>query len=140
MSAGTGMVHAEYNLEDEATSLFQIWIKPDKVGEAPDWGMREFPRGERSGQWVVVASGEPAKDGPLPIRSDARVLAATLAAGDRVIYEASSWRHQYLVSANGRIRVNGEEAQAKDGVAITGFDTIEVEAIDDAEIVMVDSR
>lgn len=140
MSAGTGVVHAEYNLEDEATSLFQIWIKPDKVGEAPDWGMREFPRGDRSGKWVVVASGEPEKDGSLPIRSDARVLAATLAAGESVTYEASSWRHQYLVAASGRIRVNGQEAEAKDGVAITGLDTIEVEAIDDIEIVMVDSR
>ncbi len=140
MSAGTGVVHAEYNLEDEATSLFQIWIKPDKVGEAPDWGMREFPRGDRSGKWVIVASGEPEKDGSLPIRSDARVLAATLAAGDTVTYEANSWRHQYLVAASGRIRVNGEEAQAKDGIAITGVETIEVEAIDDTEAVMVDSR
>lgn len=140
MSAGTGVVHAEYNLEDEATSLFQIWIKPDKVGEAPDWGMREFPRGDRSGKWVIVASGEPEKDGSLPIRSDARVLAATLAAGDTVTYEASSLRHQYLVAASGRIRVNGEEAQAKDGIAITGVETIEVEAIDDTEVVMVDSR
>lgn len=140
MSAGTGVVHAEYNLEDEATSLFQIWIKPDKVGEAPDWGMREFPRGDRSGKWMIVASGEPDKDGSLPIRSDARVLAATLSAGDTVTYEASSWRHQYLVAASGRIRVNGQEAQAKDGIAITGVDLIEVEAIDDTEVIMVDSR
>jgi hypothetical protein len=89
---------------------------------------------------VIVASGEPEKDGSLPIRSDARVLAATLAAGDTVTYEASSLRHQYLVAASGRIRVNGEEAQAKDGIAITGVETIEVEAIDDTEVVMVDSR
>ncbi len=85
MSAGTGVVHAEYNLEDEDTTLFQIWIKPDKVGEKPDkvgekpdWGAREFPRGDRSGKWVVVASGDPEADDALPIRSDAKVLAAKL--------------------------------------------------------------
>ena len=57
MSAGTGVTHAEYNLEDEDTSLFQIWILPDRAGEAPDWGQREFPRGDRSGKFEVLASG-----------------------------------------------------------------------------------
>ena len=140
MSAGTGVVHAEYNLEDEPTTLFQIWILTDRKGEAPDWGMREFPRADRAGKWVVVASGDPEKDKALPIRSDAKVLAAKLSAGDKAAYASDPARHQYLVSASGRIRVNGREAQAKDGVAITGLDQIEVEAVDDAEIVMVDAR
>ena len=89
---------------------------------------------------VVVASGDPKKDKALPIRSDAKVLAAKLSAGDKAAYASDPARHQYLVSASGRIRVNGREAQAKDGVAITGLDQIEVEAVDDAEIVMVDAR
>ncbi len=140
MSAGTGVVHAEYNLEDEDTTLFQIWILPDHAGEPPDWGMREFPRGDRAGKWVILASGEPEQDKALPIRSDARVMAAKLSKGESVTYQADSWRHQYLVSASGRIRVNGQEAAPKDGVAITEEKTITVEALDDAEIVMVDAR
>ena len=48
MSAGTGVAHAEYNVEDENTTLFQIWIIPDQAGGEPGWGMREFPRGERA--------------------------------------------------------------------------------------------
>lgn len=140
MSAGTGVVHAEYNLEDEATTLFQIWIVPDRAGEAPGWGMREFPRGERAGKWVILASGDPDGDDALPIRSDARVMAATLPAGEKADYAANPSRHQYLVAASGRIRVNGQEANAKDGIAITGLDDIVIEAIDDAEVVMVDVR
>ncbi|RZA09818.1 MAG: pirin family protein, partial [Proteobacteria bacterium] len=136
MSAGTGVVHAEYNLEDEATTLFQIWIVPDRAGEAPGWGMREFPRGERAGKWVILASGDPDGDDALPIRSDARVMAATLPAGEKADYSANPSRHQYLVAASGRIRVNGQEANAKDGIAITGLDDIVIEAIDDAEVVM----
>jgi len=140
MSAGTGVVHAEYNLEDEATTLFQIWIVPDRAGEAPGWGMREFPRGERAGKWVILASGDPDGDDALPIRSDARVMAATLPAGEKAEYSSNPSRHQYLVAASGRIRVNGQEANAKDGIAITGLDDIVIEAIDDAEVVMVDVR
>ena len=140
MSAGTGIVHAEYNLEDEATTLFQIWIKPDRAGEAPSWGQREFPRDGRAGRWVIVASGEPDKDEALPIRAEAKVLAAKLSAGDKVTYSADAWRHQYLVAPVGRIRVNGQETSPRDGVAITGESEIVVEALDDAEVVMVDSR
>jgi redox-sensitive bicupin YhaK (pirin superfamily) len=140
MSAGTGVTHAEYNLEDEDTTLFQIWILPDVTGGEPGWGMREFPRGERAGRWEIVASGEPEKDAALPIRSDARILAATLPAGETVTYEAAPWRHQYLVATGGRIRVNGAEANARDGIAITGEEAITVEALEDCELVMVDAR
>jgi len=140
MSAGTGVTHAEYNLEDEDTSLFQIWIMPDRAGEAPDWGMRAFPRGERAGRFEVLASGDPDGDGALPIRSDARILAATLPAGETVTYEAAPWRHQYLVATGGRIRVNGADANPRDGIAITGEEAISVEALEDCELVMVDAR
>ncbi len=140
MSAGTGIMHAEYNLEEGDTTLFQIWIMPDRAGEKPDWGMREFPRGERAGQWVILASGDSESDDSLPIRSDAKVLAATLPAGQTLAYEASPWRHQYLVPASGSIRVNGSVANAGDGIAITDEEDVRIEALEDAEIVLVDSR
>jgi redox-sensitive bicupin YhaK (pirin superfamily) len=140
MSAGTGVTHAEYNLGDDDTALFQIWIVPDRAGEPPDWGQREFPRGDRSGKFEVRASGDPEGDRALPIRSDARILAATLSAGATVTYDAVADRHQYLVATGGRIRVNGHEAHPRDGVAITGEETIRVEAIEDCELVMVDAR
>jgi quercetin 2,3-dioxygenase len=140
MSAGTGITHAEYNLEDEDTTLFQLWILPDRAGEQPSWGAREFPRGDRAGRWIVLASGSPEGDAALTIRADAKVLAAKVPAGESLTYDASEARHQYLVSVDGRIRVNGREASARDGVAITGESEIVVEAIDDAELVLVDTR
>jgi quercetin 2,3-dioxygenase len=140
MSAGTGITHSEFNLEDEATTLFQIWILPDRTGEAPSWGQREFPRGTRAGRWETVASGAPEADAALAIRADARVLAATLPAGQALRYRADPARHQYLVAALGPIRVNGHEVQPRDGVAVTGETEIVVEALDDAEVVMVDAR
>jgi quercetin 2,3-dioxygenase len=140
MSAGTGITHAEYNLEDEQTTLFQLWIIPDRSGEQPSWGTREFPRDSRAGDWVVLASGDPARDDALPIRADAKVLAANLSAGQSVGRELDPSRHQYLVAVNGRLRVNGREVTARDGVAITGESALDVEAIEDTEVVLVDSR
>jgi redox-sensitive bicupin YhaK (pirin superfamily) len=140
MSAGTGITHAEYNLEDEDTTLFQLWIIPDRAGEQPSWGAREFPHDDRAGRWVTLASGQSGADDALPIRADASVLAATLRAGERVSYPAEAARHQYLVSINGKVRVNGHDAGPRDGVAITGESAIEVEAIEDAELVLVDTR
>jgi len=139
MSAGTGIVHSEYNLEDETTTLFQIWILPDRGGEAPSWGARPFPQADRSGRFVALASGH-AADGALPIRADARVLGATVPAGETVTYETDPARHLYLVPARGRVRIGTVEAQARDGVAVTGANRLEVTALEDAELVLVDAR
>ncbi len=139
MSAGTGITHAEFNLEDEATTLFQIWIETDRPGVAPNWGQREFPRGERGGRWEVLASGDPDGDAALAIHANARVLAATLTAGRSATYATDAARHLYLVAPTGRILVNGIEAQPRDGVAIHGEYEITVTAINDAEVVLVDA-
>lgn len=138
MSAGTGIRHSEYNLEDEETTLFQIWIMPDKRGETPGWGARPFPKDDRAGRFVTLASGQPGDDA-LPINADARVLGATIRAGDTVTYATEPGRHAYLVPATGRIKVGDVEARARDGVAITGLDTITVTALEDAELVLVDA-
>jgi len=139
MSAGTGITHAEYNLEDETTRLFQIWIVPTQRGGNPSWGARPFPKGDRSGRFVTLASGF-AEDGEaLPIRTGARVLGATLKKGETTEYALGSDRHAYLVPATGKIEINGVLANARDGVAISDTETLTVTALEDAELVMVDA-
>ena len=139
MSAGTGITHAEYNLEGEPTTLFQIWIVPDRAGEKPSWGQREFPRADRSGQWVTLAAGD-GEGEVLPLRADAKVFAARLGAGETLRYDADPARHLYLVAPTGGITVNGQRANPRDGVAVTGEANLEIVAEDDAEIVLVDAR
>jgi redox-sensitive bicupin YhaK (pirin superfamily) len=138
MSAGTGVTHAEFNLEDEATTLFQIWIETDKPSAQPSWGAKPFPKDSRDGAFQVLASGN-GDDGALGINADARVLGATVKAGETIAIGASPGRHLYLVPS-GRVRVNGIEAGPRDGVAITGENRIEIAAEDDAELVLVDAR
>jgi redox-sensitive bicupin YhaK (pirin superfamily) len=86
MSAGTGIRHSEYNLESETTKIFQIWIEPSERGQKPGWGTRPFPKQDRSGRLVTLASGIDNDRDALPIRADARVLGATLKAGETAEY------------------------------------------------------
>lgn len=139
MSAGSGVRHAEYNREPTPTQIFQIWIEPTTRGGTPSWGARPFPRGERAGRFVTLASGDPADTDALPIRADARVLGATLPAGGTATYALDRARHAYLVPARGTVEVNGVRIEARDGAAITGEDRLELRAIEDCEIVLVDA-
>ncbi len=139
MSAGTGITHAEYNLEDEVTTIFQIWILPTRTGEKPSWGARPFPKGERSGKFVTLASGFANDDDALPIRTDARVVAATLKAGETAEYTLGSDRRAYLVPATGAVEIDGVRVNARDGAAISDLQTLKVTAIEDSEVVFVDA-
>jgi redox-sensitive bicupin YhaK (pirin superfamily) len=140
MSAGTGVRHAEYNLEDEKTTLFQIWVQTDERGAKPSWGARQFPKDDRAGSFVTLASGFDEDSEALKINAAARVLGATLKSGENAELSLDPTRHVYLVAVGGAIEVNGVRAQPRDGVAITGEEKVAIRAIDDAEIVLVDAR
>lgn len=138
MSAGTGVVHSEYNREDEVTQIFQIWILPRARGGAPAWGSRPFPKGDRSGRFVTLASGLDGDEEALPIRADARVLGATLKAGESLDYPLAG-RHGYLVPATGAVEIEGVRVDARDGAAIKETETLRVTALEDSELVLVDA-
>ncbi|MEO6360044.1 MAG: pirin family protein, partial [Sphingomicrobium sp.] len=137
MSAGTGVTHAEFNLEDKDTTLFQIWIETDRPGAQPGWGAMPFPKESRQGVFQLLASGNES-DGALTINADARILGATIPAGEAIELDIDPLRHIYLVPS-GRVRVNGAQANPRDGVAITGEARLRIEAEDDAELVLVDA-
>lgn len=140
MSAGTGIAHSEYNLENETTELFQIWIYPDQSGLPPAWGTRPFPVGERAGSFVTLASGMAEDDDALPIRADARLAAATLSAGQVAEYEIGPDRKVYLVPASGRVEIGEQIATAGDGIAVRDETRLTIKALEDSEIVLVDVR
>ena len=142
MSAGTGIQHAEYNLEPGTTRIFQIWIIPDARGGAPTWGSKPFPKGgdsDRGGRFVTLASGIDGDEDALPIRANARVLGLTLAAGETAEYVFGDKRFGYLVPAKGAVEVNGVRIDARDGAAIANETAISVKALEDTELVLVDT-
>lgn len=138
MSAGTGIRHAEFNLESEDTTIFQIWIMPAERGGAPSWGAKAFPKLDRANSWSVLASGGGEADA-LPIRQDAQVLGTTLTKGNVLDVETKAGRYGYLVLATGSVQIGEEVLNARDGVAVTGPETLKVKALEDAELVLVDT-
>lgn len=140
MSAGTGVVHAEYNLEPETTKLFQIWIMPDRRGAKPNWGAKSFPKAGREAGFEVLASGRAADagNGALPLNVDGAVMAATLAKGQTLTQKLGAGRAAYLVPARGAVTVNGVALAERDGAGIVDEAEIAITASEDAELVMVE--
>lgn len=139
MSAGSGIRHSEYNLEPTKTRIFQIWIEPAARGGQPTWGSKPFPKADRSGKFVTIASGDEHDRDALPIRADARVLATTLKAGESAEYEPQKSRYLYLVPAAGAVEINGVRVNARDGAAIRDEDRLKITALEDSELVLVDA-
>ena len=143
MSAGSGVMHSEYNLENDETRLFQIWVEPREAGGAPRWDAKAFPRGNRSGKLEILASGfdEDVEAGALMIRADARLYGATLDKGQVVHHDVTPGDHVYLVGSAGRVLVNGEEIAARDSLAVRDVDRLTITAMDDeSEFVFVETR
>ncbi|HUT50075.1 MAG TPA: pirin family protein [Alphaproteobacteria bacterium] len=149
MHAGTGIQHSEYNHEAEPAEIFQIWILPASEGGAPGWAAREFPKADRSGALVTLASGRPGAsnapsapssdgDEALPINQDASMLAATLNAGQSATHDIAPGRRAYLVVAAGAIEVNGVAMNVRDGAAIEDEASLAITARADSEIILID--
>ncbi|KRV68945.1 pirin family protein [Pseudomonas citronellolis] len=138
MSAGSGIVHSEYNLEQDVTRIFQIWILPTQRGGTPSWGAKPFPKGDRAGRFVILASGDENDEDTLRIRADGRLAAATLKAGQSAEYALGNDRRAYLVPAAGKVEVNGVLLEARDGAAIAEEAVVKVTALEDSEVILVD--
>jgi redox-sensitive bicupin YhaK (pirin superfamily) len=138
VSAGTGIRHAEYNLEQASARIFQIWITPASSGGSPAWGVQPCAAAERSGCFVALASGFDSDHDALPIRACARVLNAKLQVGESINYVLREPRLAYLVPSSGAVDVNGVRIHARDGAAIKDVDIVTITAIEDADVVMVD--
>ncbi len=137
MSAGGGITHAEYNMEDEETRLFQIWILPTQRGGAPSWGTKPFPKGDRANALALLASGY-GEDEALPIRTSARVFGAELTAGTVLTHEIAEGNCAYLVLANGSAVINNAAVDARDGAALQSG-RLEIVSATGCELVMVEA-
>ena len=138
MSAGTGIVHSEYNREDEETRIFQIWFLTNTRGHAPHWQTRAFPKGDRAGELVPLASGQDGVTEALPIHQDATLYGATLLNGASLSHGFAPGRGGYLVPAAGALDVNGVRVDAREGLAVHDEETIEIRALEDSELLLAD--
>lgn len=139
MSAGTGIRHAEYNDDDTPLHVFQIWLHPRTRGAEPRWETRAFPKDDRVGRFVTLASGYDVP-GALPIRSDAELHGAVLPARDGTTFDFRDGHSGYLVPVSGALFVDGQRVEAGEGVTIRGERSVRIEAVSDAEIILVATK
>jgi redox-sensitive bicupin YhaK (pirin superfamily) len=125
--------------DDEIAPHSGFPLLPRRLGLDPRWATKPFADTQRSGRLMPIASGFPEDQDALRIEADARVLGATVEAGQRIAYPLTSTRYGYLVPARGRVMVNDQQVGERDGIAIAGEPGIAITAIEPAEIILVDT-
>ncbi len=140
MSAGTGVTHSEYNLSDEPLTLYQIWIIPDKKGVAPSWDAREFPKTEVTGEFPALVSGMPEHhtSNALHINQDAAIYGGRLKAGTTLTQRLK--HNAYVLISAGEVTIDGQTMKKGDGAEITGQKHVELKALTDAEVLVIDVK
>jgi len=134
MSAGTGIYHSEYNLEDEETNIYQIWIKPNKKGVSPDWGAAEFPKTAVTSSLNLLVSGD--GKAPLTIQQNARIFAGRFDKGTKITHPITG--KGYILISEGQMDVNGMRASKGDGIATTAEKSVTLTALSEAEILVIE--
>ncbi len=139
MSAGTGVVHSEFNAsESEPVHFFQIWILPEREGIVPGYEQKLFPEEERRGRLRLLAAPGGA-EGSLTIHQDARVYTAILASNERAEHPLGAGRGAWIQVARGAVVVNGVALGEGDGAAIEDETSIGIAAAGEgAEILLFD--
>jgi redox-sensitive bicupin YhaK (pirin superfamily) len=138
MSAGTGVLHSEFNpSKNEPVHFLQIWLLPGARGIEPSYEQKTFPPEERRARLRVVASPD-AREGSLRVNTDAIVYAGLFQKGDSIELPVAPDRHAWVQVARGRVRVNGSELKTGDGAAISEERLVRLEGVDDAEVLLFD--
>ncbi len=138
MSAGTGVLHSEFNASPtEPVHFLQIWVLPRAQGMAPGYEQKNFSAAEKRGRLRLVGSID-GRDGSVTIHQDVNLYAALLEAGDRVSFDVAAARKGWLQVARGHIEVNGNELRTGDGAAVEGPETMVLSNAAGAEILLFD--
>ena len=138
MSAGTGIIHSEYNHSKERpVHLLQLWIMPRTKGLKPRWEQRQFTQAERSGGLLpVVSDGK--VPGALHIDQDATIYVTALKAGQAVVHKSRPGRKAYVFVVAGELSLNGAPLKAGDQARIADEPELNLKAVEDGEVILLD--
>ena len=140
MSAGTGISHSEYNPSNtEPVHFLQIWIIPNETGLKPGYEQRSFDMQKNRGNWIHIA-GSGAGDGAVTVHQDVDLYLAAITKDQKVTYPLGSERRGWLQLMRGAVKVNNETLTAGDGAAAAQEKTLDISAVEDAEILLFDLR
>jgi quercetin 2,3-dioxygenase len=139
MSAGTGVIHSEYNLEDKETNIYQIWIIPNKTGVKPRWEAKQFPKDPVKNKLNLLVSGfgKNYKEGTLGIYQDAYIYGGKINKDDQIIHNI---KHQvYLLCSYGSVSLYGKVLEKGDAAEILDINEFKIIANEDSEVLVIDA-
>jgi hypothetical protein len=137
MSAGTGVVHSEFNAAEGKTRLLQIWIIPRMRGGQPGYEQKHFEDADLRDRLRLVASPD-GRDGSVRMQQDAELYAARLGKGGAAKHRFAAGRRGYLQVAKGEVELDGKALREGDGVSIEAEPELDLKALSDAEILLFD--
>jgi hypothetical protein len=138
MSAGTGVLHSEFNAsQKDEVHFLQIWIMPAKRNALPGYEQKAFPDVDKRGKLALVASQD-GRDGSITLNADARVYAGNFGKNEKAELPIARGRGAWLHVARGKVRVNGQELAEGDGAAFEDEGLIRIEGVDEAEVLTFD--
>jgi hypothetical protein len=138
MSAGTGIMHSEFNhSKTEPVHFLQIWLLPEREGLAPGYQQQNFSPAKTPGKLQLVAARD-GREGSVTVHQDVELYAGVLKAGDRISHSLKPQRHAWVQVARGAISLNGVPLDTSDGAGISEETDVVIEATKDAEILLFD--
>ena len=136
MSAGTGVIHSEYNDQAEKeTHFFQIWIIPNQRGVKPGYGQKSFEKELNSEKIVHVISPD-GKDGTISIHQDADMYISRLKETDSFNFEIDAGKQMWLQLVKGEVEIHGEVLTAGDAISATDLRSVEIKSLKDSEMIL----
>lgn len=140
MSAGSGILHSEYNHSKERPlRLLQLWIFANKRGLEPSWEQKKFRKEERSDRLLPVIVPENSADGgALHIHQDASIYVSSLNKGAAVEHALAPGRKAYVFVIDGSINLNGKKMESRDAARVENEDRIDIKADKPSELILLD--
>jgi redox-sensitive bicupin YhaK (pirin superfamily) len=144
MSAGTGVLHSEFNLGKDLLRFLQIWILPDKKGYKPNYGEYRFNIEDRQDKWLPLVSGIENRTSSAPVRihQDINAYAAIISEGESLNFEIAENRQAYLVVIEGSAKISGNgstvDLAGRDAAEITGGEGITINAEKESHILVIE--
>lgn len=140
MSAGSGVLHSEFNASrEELVHFLQIWIVPDRKGVVPRYQQRHFTADEKRGRLRLIISPDGA-DGSLSVYQDARVYAGLFDGDEQQVLQLQPDRYAYVHVARGSLEVNGQRLGEGDGARLRGVTDLTFRGGQNAEVLLFDLR
>ena len=138
MSTGTGILHSEVNEDEAGVRMYQLWILPDTRSLDPSYVDLISPKDGEAGRLCILASGMVSRPGGVPIHQDAAVLGADLEIGHSVSIDLEPGRQAYVLTAHGRVSLEGVELALRDGAVIDDVKAFTIKALAISDVLVID--